>query len=287
MEILFPPPLAAHAADAAAHAAFAAAHAADAAAHAADAAAQTVTLSGDAGVLLTLAATSALRSVDASGLTTATSAFTWTSGALAYTLGVTVTGSAGGDTIVTTNSLVPVTINGGGGNDALTDASTGGSTINGGAGNDTIIGGAGADTLNGGLGNDTITAGAGLDTLTGGGGNDSFILTASANSNTYAKITDAGAGDSITFTNKGTEVYNSTKLVLAGTATFLDYVTLAVAGNGGTNGITSWFNYGGNTYLVQDNAAGATASATDVIVELSGTVELKNSTIAGNVLTIV
>jgi hypothetical protein len=81
--------------------------------------------------------------------------------------------------IVTNNSSLPATINGGGGNDSFTGGD-GNDTIRGGAGNDTIAGGFGNDTLDGEDGNDSIDGGAGANTLSGGPGDDT--LTASAGS---------------------------------------------------------------------------------------------------------
>ena len=50
---------------------------------------------------------------------------------------------------------------------------------------------------------------------------------------------------------------------------------IASAGDGSANGIVSWFQYGGNTYLVNDNSASATNDiATDVVVKITGTVDL-------------
>ena len=48
------------------------------------------------------------------------------------------------------------------------------------------------------------------------------------------------------------------------------------------NSIISFFDYGGNTYLVQDKSAGATfADGTDIIVGLTGTVDLSTASLSG------
>jgi hypothetical protein len=50
-----------------------------------------------------------------------------------------------------------------------------GVTLKGGAGNDTLIGGAGDDLLDGGAGDDLLIGNAGHDTLKGGDGNDALL----------------------------------------------------------------------------------------------------------------
>lgn len=105
--------------------------------------ATTINLSGDAGMTFANGSFTALRTLDASG--------------------VTATGAAGVVTI-TANALLDTTLTGGAGNDALTGDS-GADTLSGNAGNDTLIGGAGADSITGGEGADSITGGTGLDTI--------------------------------------------------------------------------------------------------------------------------
>ena len=61
----------------------------------------------------------------------------------------------------------------------------------------------------------------------------------------------------------------------------------ASAGDGSTNSILRYFEFGGDTYLVNDNTAGATFAATDAVIEITGSVDLSDSTLAGTVLTIV
>ena len=66
------------------------------------------------------------------------------------------------------------------------------------------------------------------------------------------------AGDALSFANKGTEVFTTAAVSLGGGSTLTDYMNAAAAGNGGTNGIVRWFQFEGNTYVVQDLSAGAT-----------------------------
>ena len=58
---------------------------------------------------------------------------------------------------------------------ATVTGTDGGDTIVSGSGDDSLTGGAGNDTISGGTGNDTIDGGAGQDRLTGDGGRDTFV----------------------------------------------------------------------------------------------------------------
>ena len=175
-------------------------------------------------------------------------------------------------------------------------ATAGSTTITGSAtAANTLTGGVTADTITGGAKNDTITSGTGLDVLKGGDGSDTFVLSANANGNTYATISDltktAGGvtGDIIDATalkahgNLNTSFAAGDKVVLADTAAFADYLNAAAAGDGSVNSHAKWFVYGGNTYIVEDkttNAAG-TFAATDIVVKLTGLVDLSTATGAG------
>jgi S-layer protein len=162
-------------------------------------------------------------------------------------------------------------------------------TVTGGAGNDVISAHAGstlADVLIGGAGNDTLTANRGLDTLTGGAGNDTFVIAeAAANVNTYSTITDFSKGDTLVFANLGTETFSAAKLTLGATAVFQDYANAAVnaGGNASVNGFITWFQYNGDTYVVESrHDVGTTAdfvNGTDVVVKLVGLVDLSGATI--------
>jgi S-layer protein len=168
----------------------------------------------------------------------------------------------------------------------ITSVSTAAAKITGGSGNDvlTMKTGSTAETLIGNAGNDTLTSNAGLSTMTGGSGFDTFVIGApGASKNVYSTITDFSAGDSLQLsTNKGTETFNKTALALADTASFSDFLNLAAAGDGSTNGAISFFYFGGNTYVVEDLSATATfVEGTDVVVRLSGIVDLSNSTLQG------
>jgi S-layer protein len=295
--------------------------------------AKTIVVTGNAGLTLTATST-ALTSVDASGIagTGITPAFTWTSGALAAAS--VVKGSATGTNTIDASAATggAVTYTGGTGNDSFTATNGKGNTISVGdgantvvvsAGNNTITAGKGADTVTattgnntvtlgdgtnsftattgnntytGGTGVDTVTVAGGMNTLTLGAGADVVSITAAgANVNTYSTITDAAAGDTITFANLGTETFNATKVTLAGTAVFQDFANAVIqaGGNASVNAATGWFQFGGDTYVVQSRHDGSGNNAsfvngTDMVVKLAGLVDLSTSTIGGtNTLTLV
>lgn len=233
--------------------------------------ATSIVVTGNNGISFATSAAAKVTNFDASGIkandsldTDATLAVTFTSTNNTVTANVTITGGAGNDTLT-----------GGAAND----------TINGGAGKDTIIGGAGNDILNGGAGDDTLTGGAGIDKLTGGAGKDKFVMTTvAANGTSYDTITDLEIGETITFSAAVT--LNKTAITIASpNAVFQDYLDAATAGSA-TNSV-SWFQFGGNTYLVQDIAAGATfTNGTDNVVEITGLKDFSKSVISGADLTI-
>lgn len=208
-----------------------------------DAAAKSVVLTGS-GVTLTTVGAVALTSVDGSALT----------GALTYTA----------------TSTAAAKVKGGAGNDVLSAH----------ASNSTV-----ADTLIGGAGNDTLNSNAGLTTLTGGAGADIFAFAANsagAASNIYSTITDFSTGDMIQFENKGVETFAATKITLAATATFADYLNQAAVGDGSTNAAISWFQFGGDTYVVNDRSAGTTfVAGADIVVKVSGLQDLSSSLLVG------
>jgi S-layer protein len=138
------------------------------------------------------------------------------------------------------------------------------------------------DTLIGGAGSDTLTANAGLDFLTGGAGRDTFVIpAASPNLNGYSTITDASSRDSVKFSPVTAAVFAPTKLVLGDTAIFQDYANLAAQGAvAGGNGILSWFQFSGNTYIVEDLSVGTSfVNGGDIVVKLTGLVDLSTSSL--------
>lgn len=183
-------------------------------------------------------------------------------------------GSTGNNLSLNVDTLTNIeNVIGSGGTDYIVTSATA-TIVDGGAGVDTIVGGAGADTITGGTGADLITTDAG----------DTLIVTAANQSNragydSYSGLVDADvATTTFTFKNQGTEVgvtagkLTATATVLTGAATLADAINLLLAGDGTTNAIVAWGQYGGNTYLAED--LGAAAGDTDIVVKIVGAVDL-------------
>lgn len=147
-------------------------------------------------------------------------------------------------------------------------------------------------TVKGGSAIDTLTTSSFATTLFGGAGADQFVVTATTagfaatvTSQVITTIADAGAGDTLVFTaTAGTNVFNAAKVDVS-TATALSGGTtnafdLAVTADGSTNNQISWFQYGGNTYVVNHTGASNDLDTSDVIVKLTGLVDLSTATFA-------
>ena len=167
-------------------------------------------------------------------------------------------------------------------------------TLKGGAGGDTLNGGSKADTINGGAGADTIATGGGLDTLTGGDTTslDTFKITgavagtatsqititdfatAAAHTATAAIIADTLQLSKTTVVANGNGSINAAATNLTSAASLADALNLLTAGDGSATSIVSWGVYGGDTYVVVDNTAGATLAATDAVIKLVGVTNL-------------
>lgn len=148
-------------------------------------------------------------------------------------------------------------------------------TTKGGSAADTLTANYQGDALYGNAGNDTLVAnGESLVQLWGGAGNDTFnISTATINVNSYATINDLASGDLIKFTGAAAN-FQAAQIVLdPSTAVFQDYANAAIKGSAA--GDVSWFQYNGNTYVVQ-NVSGLTSfvNGTDIIVKITGLVDL-------------
>jgi S-layer protein len=199
---------------------------------------------------------------------------------------MTVTGNTTLNLTNTGNTkLVSVDASGMTGGLIYTTAGTAAEVVKGGATTNLLNAGAGTvgDTLIGGAGADTLTANKGLDTLTGGLGADTFVIPVGTSVNVYSTITDATAGDTLQLVNKAVETFNSTKVVLANTAVFQDYANaiVAAAGDASTNGAIGWFQFAGDTFVVESMHNGVTTpsfvNGTDLIVKLTGVVDLSNA----------
>lgn len=210
-----------------------------------------------------------------------------------------VTTGAGDDTIVTAAaSTKAATVNAGNGNNSVTtgagnDVITSGSgndTIDAKGGNNTIVAGDGTNSITVGDGNNTITGGTGVDTinvgsgannLTLGAGNDVVVFTkASASSAIFTTITSVAAGDVLNFAAVGALANVDGKLGAALTSGVNDYQTFLNAAAGKGAGVVSWFQFGGDTYIVEDvDTGGAFLAGTDHVVKIVGLVDLSNSVI--------
>lgn len=138
-------------------------------------------------------------------------------------------------------------------------------------------------TLTGTAKADFITLGN-LSVATGGEGKDSYILTTPTNGNTYATITDFSTGETIQLADKGDNANGAAlgaKISLAGTGAFADYLAAASAADGSTDGVTKWFTYDNDTYVVHDISVETTyQNGADQIVKLSGVLDLSNATVS-------
>lgn len=162
---------------------------------------------------------------------------------------------------------------------------TAGLTVKTGTGNDTITLSTKA-TVDAGAGNDKIVSSAAGGTFTGGAGNDTFDLKLAVATgvteatSVLSTITDAAAGDKIDFT---ATTFAATKVALGtGITTLEDALDAAVT----TASQATWFQYGGNTYIVADSNGSAGFNAGDTVVKLLGLVDLATATFAANELTL-
>ncbi len=161
----------------------------------------------------------------------------------------------------------------------VADGKSTGSTVTGGSGNDDLTADGDSDTLIGGAGNDKLTAKT-LTTLTGGEGKDTFVLGAAVGSTVFSTITDLSAGDIIDTTATG---FTATKVSLASTATFAEYLNTAVNAQTTNSTVQAlWFQFGGNTYIVIDVNDSNSNSATyenseDGVIAITGLVDLSKA----------
>lgn len=195
---------------------------------------------------------------------------------------VTITGNAH-LTLTNTGNTALTSIDASGMTGGLTVATAGivAETVKGGAAANFLTAGTGvtADVLIGGAGVDTLTTNAGMDTLTGGAGKDIFVIgAASSNVNSYATITDASIGDAIKFAVAATS-FSASQVSLGATAVFQDFANAAIQNT--TAGAVSWFQFGGNTYVI-DNVSHSTSfvNGTDYIVKLTGNIDLSHTSLS-------
>jgi S-layer protein len=284
-------------------------------------AATTVTLAGDMGVDLSGGLThAALTSLDASGLT-ASGAFgglTFTTGGLSGSSNI-KGGAAGTNTVnfsAANTASTFVTYTGGTGADIVTGSNGNNNSVNLGDGANTFTGaGGGNNTITGGTGVDSITVGTGANTISTGGGNDVIHIGGATGSNTVnvgtgvdsifldaiqtasgnlALVTGMGTGDILNLASvtDGHAVSAQTSMgaaiTVGGMPVLADYLNAAAAGDGAAaNTAIKWFQFNGNTYVVEDTSAAATfQDGHDSVIELIGLVDLSASTVASGVITL-
>jgi Ca2+-binding RTX toxin-like protein len=212
---------------------------------------------------------------------------------------LTFTGGAGADTMNASGGTDAILIaDGGAGNDIITGDGAADS-ITGGAGVDTLIGGAGIDTISGGEGADIISGGAGGDVLTGGNGADVFRLRTTGDSSvanldkisSFVKADDGFDFDltsDAAVTNDATVVGNTANEFSAGVVVGTLATNVAAAGSltaaltlveNATiaTGEVAVFTYGGNTYIIQEDAGNNNGSVHS-ITELTGITGITNVT---------
>lgn len=144
-----------------------------------------------------------------------------------------------------------------------------------------VTGAAAGLTVKGGAADDTFITGATATTLTGGAGKDTFTVSA-AKGGVVTTITDFTAGDNII---TGAANGAVTKITLDSSVTNLNQALALATANAGAN----WFQYGSDTYFVaSDTTAGVNgvvgaapgpAAVGDVIVKISGVVDLSTAVI--------
>lgn len=207
----------------------------------------TITVSGNAGLALTSTSTT-LTTVDASGITLGD--FSWTSGSLASA--ATVKGSATGTNTITIS--------------------------NGALGPITYVGGSGADTISIRQYANTITVGAGADKVT--------IRDPAADVNTFSTITDAHSGMAIGFVAHGNEQFEAVAGLPASTLREYADAVIALLPSGASNGQFGWFQFNGDTYIVesQSGAHATFTDGTDFIIKLTGLIDLATATISAHAL---
>lgn len=226
---------------------------------------------------LTLGADTSANTVTITGATNLDLAFATGFGSTtAPQTGVTlIDGSAatGKLAIITTGvvgATAGLTVKGGSANDAITLAQK--ATVDAGAGNDTIV----VSSFGG-----TITTGAGTDVV-----NVKAAATGSVSAPVITTITDFTVGtDKLALADKGAETFTATKVdISTATALFggtVNALDLAATTDATTNAAIKWFQYAGDTYIVQDLSASTTNfTTTDIVVKLTGLVDLSTLTVA-------
>jgi S-layer protein len=148
-------------------------------------------------------------------------------------------------------------------------------TIKGGSAADSLGAGHAGDVLIGGAGNDSLQAPMFVAnvTLTGGAGADTFFVSSfQQDVHSYATITDLSPGDRILF---GTATaFIESKIIPADTATFQHFADAAISQT--HTGDLAWFQFQGNTYMVDHISSGSHTfvDSSDGIIKITGMVDM-------------
>jgi S-layer protein len=194
------------------------------------------------------------------------------------------------DTVTVTTSAV-TSVDGSaltGGLTYVADGATAGTTVKGGAGADNLSADGESDVLMGNAGDDTFNAGD-LTQIYGGDGADIFNFAVISNITKTSTVHDAGSGDVFALVDAGNANTEVDEFYAEG-AQFNPNTTTDVAGKVNAaltqtaEGEASWFQHGGNTYIVIDGTDnGAIAGAvdtyqagTDNVIEVVGLFDLAN-----------
>jgi S-layer protein len=160
---------------------------------------------------------------------------------------------------VTADNAVGLTVKGGSAADTITLATK--ATVIAGAGDDTIVSAAGGGTFTGGAGKDTFDVSLAKASVAAG------VVTVNAT------ITDLASTDIVKF-DVNAASFAATKVALDASVTNLDQAFAFATGAVGT---VQWFQYGGSTYIVENSAVAGIDSA-DIVVKLTGTLDLSTAT---------
>jgi len=200
-----------------------------------------------------------------------------------------ISGAATGNQTITTGDTAGVVVSIGAGNNVI--------TVGGGAGDHvTVTNGNNTITVGGGAA-DQVTVGGGLNIVNlGTGAGDTVTVGAGLNVSTYTTVNGWATGDIIATTTAITEVgmvgatasaaFAAAKVTSLdpATATFQQFADFAVHNIATASGDAAWFQFGGNTYIVENATGGELTfhNSTDIIVKLTGLVDLSTATIAAN-----
>jgi len=152
--------------------------------------------------------------------------------------------------------------------DADVKAVTTGLVVKGGSAADTIITGAASTTLTGNAGTDAFDVSAAKAVATTATTNGQSIV-----GNVFTTITDFVKGETINFAAAGA-TGAAVKITLDSSVQNLDQALDKV----GATTAAYWFNYGADTYVVYNTDGATGLDANDVVVKLTGTLDLSNST---------